>query len=105
MCRLTRQLFLTLVCAVLCGYLFAQAAAPNEPIRIKVVVVTMFERGEDTGDDPGEFQLWVEREHLDRILPLPYGYHHCATEPGRSARHGHRRRHCQGRCVGNGAGP
>jgi hypothetical protein len=36
----------------------------------------MFERGEDTGDTPGEFQLWVEREHLDQILPLPAGYHH-----------------------------
>ena len=46
------------------------------PIRVKVVVVTMFERGEDTGDTPGEFQLWVEREHLDQILPLPSGYHH-----------------------------
>lgn len=46
------------------------------PIQIKVVVVTMFEVGEDTGDIPGEYQLWVEREHLDRILPLPAGYHH-----------------------------
>jgi purine nucleoside permease len=77
MCRLTRQLFLTLgLSAIWCGHLFAQAAVPDEPIRIKVVVVTMFERGEDTGDTPGEFQLWVEREHLDRILPLPSGYHH-----------------------------
>ena len=76
-CRLTRQLFLTLgLCAVLCGSLCAQAGLPDEPIRIKVVVVTMFERGEDTGDVPGEFQLWVEREHLDRIIPLPSGYHH-----------------------------
>lgn len=50
---------------------------PNpKPIPIKVVVVTMFERGEDTGDTPGEYQLWVEREHLDQILPLPGGYHH-----------------------------
>lgn len=54
----------------------AQSAAPSLPIRVKVVVVTMFERGEDTGDVPGEFQLWVEREHLDQILPLPSGYHH-----------------------------
>lgn len=46
------------------------------PIRVKVVIVTMFERGEDTGDTPGEFQLWVEREHLDQIVPLPSGYHH-----------------------------
>jgi len=68
MFRLTRQLFLTLrLSIILCGYLSAQSAAPNEPIRIKVVIVTMFERGEDTGDIPGEFQFWVEREHLDRI--------------------------------------
>lgn len=44
-------------------------------MRIKVVV-TMFERGEDTGNTPGEFQLWVEREHLDQIRPLPSGSHH-----------------------------
>ena len=37
-----------------------------EIIRPRVVIVTMFERGEDTGDAPGEFQYWVEREHLDR---------------------------------------
>jgi purine nucleoside permease len=36
----------------------------------------MFEPGEDTGDIPGEYQLWVEREHLDQIFPLPGGYHH-----------------------------
>jgi purine nucleoside permease len=45
-------------------------------IPVKVVVVTMFERGEDTGDTPGEYQLWVEREHLDQVLPLAAGYHH-----------------------------
>src|SRR5437870_9913888 len=56
--------------------LFSQAALPLKPIPIKVVVVAMFERGEDTGDTPGEYQLWVEREHLDQIIPLPAGYHH-----------------------------
>jgi purine nucleoside permease len=56
--------------------LFAQIATQTSPIRVKVVVVTMFERGEDTGDAPGEYQLWVEREHLDQILPLSSGYHH-----------------------------
>jgi purine nucleoside permease len=53
-----------------------QAGSPAGPIRVKVVVVSMFEVGEDTGDTPGEYQLWVEREHLDQILPLPAGYHH-----------------------------
>ena len=34
----------------------------------------MFELGADTGDQPGEFQYWVEREKLDRVLPFPQGY-------------------------------
>ncbi len=46
------------------------------PIPVKVVVIAMFERGEDTGDTPGEYQLWVEREHLDQIIPMPSGYRH-----------------------------
>lgn len=54
----------------------ADTAAPAAPIRVKVVVVAMFEVGEDTGDTPGEYQLWVEREHLDQVLALPAGYHH-----------------------------
>ena len=38
------------------------------PIPIKVVIVAMYEQGDDTGDAPGEFQYWVEREHLDQVL-------------------------------------
>jgi purine nucleoside permease len=52
------------------------AGAQVKAIPIKVVVVTMFERGEDTGDAPGEYQLWVEREHLDQVIPLAAGYRH-----------------------------
>src|ERR1700676_5141844 len=58
------------------GLVCAQAGPPAKPIRIKVVVVAAFERGEDTGDAPGEFQLWVEREHLDQVLPMRAGYRH-----------------------------
>jgi purine nucleoside permease len=77
MCSLARRFVFMLALFALCGgILSAQAAPAASPIRVKVVVVTMFERGEDTGDTPGEFQLWVEREHLDQILPLPSGYHH-----------------------------
>ncbi|HEY6377201.1 MAG TPA: purine nucleoside permease [Edaphobacter sp.] len=50
---------------------FAQA----KPIEVKVVVINMFEVGADTGDVPGEYQYWVEREHLDTVLPFPQGYH------------------------------
>ena len=53
----------------------AFAGAQIKPIPVKVVVVAMFERGEDTGDVPGEYQLWVEREHLDRVIPVAAGYH------------------------------
>jgi purine nucleoside permease len=49
--------------------------AKDARIPVKVVVVTMFERGADTGDQPGEFQYWVERNHLDRVIPFPQGFH------------------------------
>ena len=51
------------------------ATAQPRPIPVKVVVVTTFEVGADTGDRPGELQYWVERDHLDQIYPLPAGYH------------------------------
>ena len=46
------------------------------PISVKVVIVTMFEVGEDTGDQPGELQYWVERDHLTRIIDVPGMTHH-----------------------------
>ena len=49
-------------------------AAAAEIIRPKVVIVAMFEICADTGDKPGEFQFWVEREKLDRVVPLPAGH-------------------------------
>lgn len=65
------------LCAALLLALFlaVKAGAAPRPIPVKVVVVAMFEPGQDTGDTPGELQLWVERDHLDRILLLPAGYH------------------------------
>lgn len=53
----------------------AQVSAQARPIRVKVVILAMFEQGNDTGDAPGEYQYWVERDHLDRVYPLPAGYH------------------------------
>jgi purine nucleoside permease len=77
MTRLLRSFVRVLiVSAIFPALLSAQIIPPTKPIPIKVVVVAMFERGEDTGDTPGEYQLWVEREHLDQIIPLPAGYHH-----------------------------
>jgi purine nucleoside permease len=62
--------------AAILGVLIAVSAFPKEPaIPIKVVVITMFERGADTGDQPGELQYWVERNQLDRVIPFPQGFH------------------------------
>ena len=68
-----KQLLAIVVAAnVLCVTARAQESVP---FKVKVVVVTTFEIGKDRGDAPGEFQHWVEREHLDKVYPLPAGFH------------------------------
>jgi purine nucleoside permease len=52
-----------------------------DPIKVKVVVVAMFEVGADTGDTPGEFQFWVEREKLERSWPFPQGERDLRSTP------------------------
>lgn len=51
------------------------AAPAVKPIPVKVIVVANFEPGEDTGDAPGEFQLWAEREKLTETIPFRGGLH------------------------------
>ena len=68
--RAMAKLFVVGLFVTLSGACFAQAGAP---IKIKVVVVTTFEIGEDTGDAPGEFQYWVEREKLTEKVDFPGG--------------------------------
>ena len=46
------------------------AAVPRE---VRVVVVTTFELGADSGDVPGELQNWVEKLPLPETLPFPSG--------------------------------
>jgi len=48
---------------------------------VRVVVVTMFEIDADSGDKPGEFQLWKERRHLTETIPFPHGWHNLAYDP------------------------
>ena len=66
--RLLALLFLVLSAAG------ARAAEPA-PIPVKVVVIALFEPGADQGDTPGEYQYWVEREHLNHVYPFPQGFH------------------------------
>ena len=67
--------------AIFCSaQIFAGSDSANEtkgadPIAIKVVVVTMFESGEHTGDRPGEMQFWVERLKGLKQLPFTAGQH------------------------------
>jgi len=64
---------LSFLLAVAVCLIAGAAGAQEKPWPVKVVVVTTFEPGEDTGDVPGEFQYWVEREHLDEKLEFPGG--------------------------------
>ena len=54
---------------------FVLAGSEIEPKKVKVVIVALFERVNVTADDPGEFQLWVERDPLSTRIPLPHGNH------------------------------
>ena len=55
------------------------AFAQSKPWPVRAVIVTTFEVGNDTGDAPGEFQLWAEREHLDEVIEFPGGVHPLRT--------------------------
>ena len=68
-----------LFCSLAATLAMPTVHAQQKPWPIKIVIVTTFERGEDTGDVPGEFQFWVEREHLDEKLPFPGGVHPLRT--------------------------
>jgi purine nucleoside permease len=57
----------------------AGAQTAQKPWPIRAVIVTTFEVGKDTGDTPGEFQFWVEREHLDEVIDFPDGTHPIRT--------------------------
>src|SRR6202167_6551136 len=65
-----------LLALILCAFSSGSAGAA-EPARspVKIVVIALFEPGADQGDTPGEYQYWVEREHLNRVFPFPQGFH------------------------------
>ena len=65
---------------------FASCTSPapleeDPKIPVKVVVVSMFEVGNETGDRPGEFQYWVERLPLADSFPFPQGYRQLRYNP------------------------
>ena len=58
----------TLFALALSGLALSAVAADKIPV--KVIVLAGFEVENDTGDAPGEFQFWAEREKLDGTLEL-----------------------------------
>ncbi len=66
--RILRGLAVALLC--LAGSVDAR---DTTPLAVKVVVLSMFENGEPTGDRPGEMQLWLERNPGLKELPFALG--------------------------------
>lgn len=81
MMRRWRQRARTLITVI--GVLAAPVAFAADPMDVRVVVVSMFEVGADSGDTPGELQLWHERFDLDTEYPLPAGHHDVLADPER----------------------
>jgi purine nucleoside permease len=61
--------------ALLFCFLTAASTLAAAPVPVKVVVIALFEPGADTGDTPGEYQYWVERDQLNHVYPFPQGFH------------------------------
>jgi len=83
---LPRALYFASLFLVLLGRSIADEVNPSisptadHPLKVKVVVVAMFEVGADTGDVPGEFQFWIERRKLAHVISLPSAYHDVRTD-------------------------
>ncbi len=80
-----RMIVRRLACAVLfTGMVCGGAQAQTTAWPVKVVVVTTYEEGADTGDAPGELQLWAEREPLTERIDFPGGVHPLLTNKDHS---------------------
>src|SRR5947209_6981108 len=69
-----RNSIIPVMFCLLAGCTSTPATPGPPPIEVKIVVVTMFEIGADSGDAAGEFQLWHERQKLD--VRFPFAHHH-----------------------------
>jgi purine nucleoside permease len=61
----------------------ARKASVATPIEIRMVIVTAFELGEDTGDKAAEYQAWATV--MPEVLPFPAGYRHLRYDPKKHA--------------------
>lgn len=54
---------------------FSPGSRAADRIQVKMIVLAGFEVGDDTGDAPGEFQLWAERDNLADRIKVPGADH------------------------------
>ena len=85
---------LTAIALLLVALVGAEPCAAAARIPVRVVVVTTFELGADSGDTPGEFQYWVERLPLTRTLAFDEGQRALRYNPAK---------HVLGIVVGSGS--
>ena len=73
------------ICLNSCGVKDTSHAAelpnPQSQLPVKIVLVTMFEIGDDLGDAPGEFQFWRERRNLYQKIDFPHSHHDLFYNP------------------------
>ena len=73
------------ICSSSCGVKDTSHAAelpnPQSQLPVKIVLVTMFEIGDDLGDAPGEFQFWRERRNLYQKIDFPHSHHDLFYNP------------------------
>ncbi|MDR3741084.1 MAG: purine nucleoside permease [Terracidiphilus sp.] len=70
-----RSALVALFAAFLSVFCIVPCRAAVRPLPVRVVVVTTFEVGNDTGDEPGELQNWVTRYPLTQTFAFPAGGH------------------------------
>lgn len=68
-----------LLCALVACVSQAHARPASTPMQVRVVVVTAFEVGQDTGDQPGEFQAWAKV--LPQRIAFPAGLRNLRYDP------------------------
>ena len=68
---------------IILAWLFLCCTAPAvaAPLEVRMVIVTAFEIGADTGDKAGEFQAWAEE--MPQVLPFDAGYRPLRYDPQR----------------------
>ncbi|MDB5690128.1 MAG: hypothetical protein JWL91_2004 [Sphingomonas bacterium] len=77
------HLFLLSVVAIASAGRVDARAPAVKPIEIRVVIVTAFEIGADTGDRAGEYQAWASA--MPQALPFPAGFRALRYDPTRRA--------------------